>query len=84
MAKISITIDDALLSRVDSWVADNYNSRSGLISMLLSQYLDSQDLMQAVKNMSFTMQMILNKGEISADEKKALEHFQLLVSNIYG
>lgn len=84
MAKISITIDDALLSRVDAWVADNYNSRSGLISMLLSQYLDSQDLMQAVKNMSFTMQMILNKGEISADEKKALEHFQLLVSNIYG
>lgn len=84
MAKISITIDDSLLSRVDSFVSNNYITRSGLISMLLSQYLDSQDLSQAVKNMSFTMQMIFEKGEISAEEKKDLENFKFLVSNIYG
>lgn len=83
MAKINITMDDALLSRADTFADNNYTSRSGLISLALRQYLDSQDLMQAVKNMSVAMQVIAEKGEISAEQQKELDSYKLLVDMMY-
>jgi len=84
MAKISITIDDSLLSRIDAFASDNYISRSGLISSVLCQYLNSQDLTKAIKSMSFSMQIIAEKGEISAEQQKELENFKLLVDMMYS
>lgn len=84
MAKINITMDDALLSRADEYADNNYTSRSGLISLALRSYLDSQDLMQAVKNMSVAMQVIAEKGEITPEQQKELDSYKLLVDMLYG
>lgn len=84
MAKINITMDDSLLSRADIFADNNYTSRSGLISLALRQYLDQQDLMQAIKSMCFAMQVIAEKGEISEEQQKELEGFKLLVDMFYS
>lgn len=38
--RINITIDEDLLNKVDSYLKNRYLSRSGLISLVLSSYLD--------------------------------------------
>ena len=39
--RINITIDEELLNKIDSYSKKRYLSRSGLISMVLSTFLDS-------------------------------------------
>ena len=41
--RINITIDDVLLNKIDSYSKKRYLSRSGLISAVLSGYLDFYD-----------------------------------------
>ena len=84
MAKINITMDDALLERADNFADNNYTSRSGLISLALRQYLDSQELTQAIKSMCFSMQVIAEKGEVSKEQYKQLEEFKILVDMLSG
>lgn len=84
MAKINITMDDALLERADNFADNNYTSRSGLISLALRQYLDSQELMQAMKSMCFAMQVIAEKGEINEEEKQKLDEFKMLVEMLHN
>ena len=38
--RINITIDEELLNRIDSYSKKSYLSRSGLISLVLSTYLN--------------------------------------------
>lgn len=40
MKRINITIDEDLLTRIDSFTKKRYGSRSGLIAFVLSTYLD--------------------------------------------
>lgn len=46
--RINITIDDELLNRIDSFSKKRYLSRSGLISMVLSSYLDHVEKCQRI------------------------------------
>ena len=41
MKRINITIDEDLLNRIDSYSKKTYLSRSGLISLVLSTYLNN-------------------------------------------
>lgn len=84
MAKINISIDDNLLSRVNEFADSNYISRSGLISLALSQYLDAQDVASAIKRMSRAMQVIAEKGEVDEHTLAELENFKLIADMLYG
>lgn len=48
--RINITIDEDLLNRIDSYSKKRYLSRSGLISLALSTYLDNVDYIPSVSN----------------------------------
>ena len=78
MAKVQITLDDKLLERVDSYADENYMSRSGLISLAATQYLNSQDTFRAVKDISLAMRKIADTGSIDSDTMKQLEDFERL------
>lgn len=41
LKRINITVDEELLNRIDSYSKKRFVSRSGLISLVLSTYLDS-------------------------------------------
>lgn len=65
--KVQISIDDALMNKVDDYAKSHYLTRSGMFSMVLAQYLDYQDIMQGFGKMFGLMSDLSATTEI--DEK---------------
>lgn len=78
MAKINISIDDELLNKIDKLAEENYTSRSGFISMGMSQFVVSKEVVSAIQSMSVSMAKIATLGTIDEDTFKELETFQNL------
>lgn len=78
--KVQITLDDELMKRVDSYADENYMSRSGLISLAVTQYLNTKEMMSAITRMSIVMEKIADKGEIDKQTQHELEDFQRMCS----
>lgn len=62
-AKLSISMNDQLLERADKYCEDTFQSRSGLISLALKQYLDGQ---LAIAQMGKMSEMLNDLKEIAA------------------
>lgn len=71
--KINITLDDKLLSRLDTYADENYMSRSGLISLACTQYLNSADIVRVVKEMGVAINKIADMGGLDEDTQKQIE-----------
>lgn len=82
--KVQITLDDDLMSRVDNYADENYMSRSGLISLAVTQFLNAADVTRAVKDMSFAMRKIADTGTIDEDTQKQLDDFERLSKMLTG
>lgn len=78
MAKIQISINDDLLRRVDEYADHTYNSRSGTITLALSQLLSSDEVIRALSSMSLAMQKIADTGNVDDETLKQLEDFERL------
>lgn len=76
MAKINISIDDELLQRTDKYTKKLYTSRSGLISIALASYMNSQECIIAIKEMSLAMRKIADNGFIDDETMEKLEDFE--------
>lgn len=76
MAKVQISIDNDLLARIDKYANSNYMSRSGFISLVTSQYLQSADTVKAIKELTACMRRIADNGNIDSQSKKELEEFE--------
>lgn len=84
MAKINISIDDELLNRIDNFADNNYMSRSGLITLATNQYLNSAEVIKAVKDMSVSMRKIAENGNVDDDTLKQLEDFERISNVLVG
>lgn len=78
--KVQITLDDELMKRVDDFADSNYMSRSGLLSIAATKYLNEQAVIFAVKDMAIAMRKIADVGVIDDDTRKQLEDFERLSS----
>lgn len=78
MAKVQISIDDKLLSRIDTYADENYISRSGLISMGMSEYLNTKETMLLIKNLNLAVQKIADQGIVDDDTLQDIQDFQRL------
>ena len=74
--KVQITLDDELVKRVDNYADENFMSRSGFISLSLTQYLNSLKVQTAITNMAIAMRKIADEGKIDADVQRELEDFE--------
>ena len=71
--KINITLPDNLIERADLYAKNNALTRSGLIGLSLSQYLDSMEAMPALKTMLASMAAVTDgsmRGNLSEEETK--------------
>ena len=84
MAKVQISIDDKLLERADRYAEENYMSRSGLIALATSQYLNTNEVMFLVKDMSLAMRKIADSGEIDEETSQKLEDFERVCKMLLG
>lgn len=71
--KVNVTLDDKLLSRLDTYADENYMSRSGLISLACTQYLNSADIVRVVKEMGIAINKIADMGGLDEDTQKQIE-----------
>lgn len=76
--KVGITLDEKLLKRIDDYADRNYMSRSGLLSLAATQFLNSADVSQAIKDMALAMRKIADTGCIDVETQRRLEDFERL------
>lgn len=84
MAKINISLDDNLLERMDRYAEDNYMSRSGLVSISVAQYLNANEVITLVKDMSLAMRKIADSGTIDSETEQKLEDFERISKMLVG
>ena len=84
MAKIQISIDDDLLNRLDRYADENYMSRSGLITLASTQFLNSAAVTIALMDMSLAMRKIADTGTVDHETMQQLEDFERLSRMLVG
>ena len=72
--KINVTIRDDLLDRMDGYADDNGMTRSGLIAIAVTQYLNAVEAMPSVNKLLNAMAAVSDgvlKGEMPPSEARA-------------
>ena len=82
--KVNITFNDDLMRRIDDYAERNYMSRSGLISFAITQFLNGQQVISAVQDLSVSMRKIADTGEVDEDTTKKLQEFEMFAKYITG
>lgn len=76
--KIGITLDDNLVARIDTFADENYMSRSGLISLACTQFLNTAEVSKAIQDMAVCMRKIADNGTVDRETMEQLEDFERL------
>ena len=74
--KVQISVDEKLMERVDRYADENYMSRSGLITLALTEYLNQKDFMLMMKDMSLVLKKIAESGTVDHEVMEQLEDFE--------
>lgn len=84
MAKVQITIDDELLSRVDECSDKLYTTRSGFITQACNALLNQFNATNAIADIAACMRRIADSNQITDEDKKALEQFEAFAKIVCG
>lgn len=77
--KLSISMDEELVKRIDEYAKDNYGSRSGIISIACNQFLNAAEATKMIKVMSLAMRKIADTGIVDKEQQIILQDFERLV-----
>lgn len=80
--KLSISLPDELVQKIDVLADEGCMTRSGFISLSCKQYIQQLEIAQCLKSMSTAMNRIADSGEVDEDTLKELEHFTSLANFI--
>lgn len=84
MAKVQISIDEELLERVDQYATKNYLSRSGFITLALSEKLNQVEVFSAIKQLQVALTSIASKDTISEADLEQLRKFEIIANMMLG
>lgn len=82
--KLQISMDDRLIERLDTYADDNYLSRSGTIAVAVSQFLNQQEAVYAVKRLSIAMQRIADTNSLSDEDLAELDDIKRSIVILTG
>ena len=77
--KVNFTIRDELMKRADKYAKDNYMSRSGLISLALSEFLNAREMASAVPRISYALKKMADEGKVDEDILTEFREFERMV-----
>lgn len=80
--KVQITLEDTLLSNLDSYCEKNYINRSAALSFMASQFLMQQQLMDSLSDLSYAMKVCAEKGELDSETAEKVKEFELLAKMV--
>ena len=78
--KFNVSMSDELLDKVDRYSERNFISRSGLLSLAVSQYLKQDDIMNLMLNLNAAVQKIARTGSGDDSVQKDLEDFRIMMN----
>lgn len=81
--RLNVSIDRDLLVRADEYARANSLSRSGLIAVALSAYLNSQQMGQAMAEITALLTRLVSEGGTAEDFEK-LEKIETLTKFLQG
>ena len=84
--KVQISIDDELMKKVDDYADSNYLSRSTLFTIAVTQYINTQDVTNAIKEMAICMMKIADsadKGTVTEEMLQEVEDFNRIAQMLY-
>lgn len=73
--KISISLADDLVQKIDNYADDGGMTRSGFIGQSCKQYIQQLEVTQCLKSMSKAMNRIALTGSVDEETRKQLEQF---------
>jgi len=76
--KVNITINEDLMKRADAYAERNYLSRSGLMSLALTNYLNSFELLSSLNDIKFSMRKIADNNAVDKETLEKLTDFERL------
>lgn len=82
--KVNVTLQDELVSRIDNFADENYMSRSGFLTLASVQYLNTQDTMRLIRDMSLAMRKIADTGTVDPEVMSQLEDFERFSKMLIG
>lgn len=82
--KVTITLDDELMHKIDKYADENYTSRSGYIAAATSNYIMQHEIVKALKGLSVAMNKIADTGKLDEETKTELEDFERIANLMYG
>lgn len=80
VAKINISIDEELLAKIDNLAESSYTTRSGLIAVVMRDYIKSKELLDTLDYIKTSIDKIASTHGNTLDEDtlKELDTFKTL------
>ena len=82
--KVQVSLDDKLMDRVDAYAKSNYMSRSALISLATTEYLNHADVICVIKDIGLCMRKIADNDSVDDETLKELEDYERLCKVLCG
>lgn len=82
--KVQVSLDDKLMDRVDAYAKSNYMSRSVLISLATTEYLNHVDVISVIKDIGLCMRKIADNDSVDDETLKELEDYERLCKVLCG
>lgn len=82
--KVQITMDDVLARKLDDFANRNYTSRSGVVSLAVSQYLQADEVRQAIVCLSVAAQKIADTGTVDEDTLRQINDLAITCKVLSG
>lgn len=76
--QVQISINEELLEKIDSYITNNYLSRSSFFTLAASQFLSQVEVTQYMKQLTVIMREIADKGEVTEEMSRQLEDLEKL------
>lgn len=76
MKKVQLSLADDLVTRMDKYGDDNYLTRSGLVTVALTQYLNANEMKTALVDMALAMRKIADNNSIDDETMEKLKDFE--------
>lgn len=80
--RVSLTLDDELIKKMDEYAKKNYMSRSGLVSVAVNQYLTTLQVLDSSQKMANAFENLAQSGKFSDEQVKELQDAEKLLTTL--
>lgn len=80
--RVSLTLDDELIEKMDEYAKKNYMSRSGLVSVAVNQYLTTLQVLDSSQKMANAFENLAQSGKFTDEQVKELQDAEKLLTTL--